>query len=741
MAGTPPPLVANPFCNCPPPPGGLGGLPGNVRVPNIGDSPFDSPPKKPSPEGKREGEGDGKALRLVIDSVDKLPLPYDATLLKEFPCVLLENVGGNGCFAGATLQSVLRVPPLAKYILKQAEYLVTYKAELIKRYEDHYRTLTRRLESASQRPAGTLVREPHRDPKTSLLLETLLLLSHMYLPTPRELELADKKGKGQRGQKAKKGRKKEEGAVVSLRAESMYTTMVRSSNDFVVGRQEDATEAREFLLEGLHSELVAATELARTRNTDAPRDMTLDQASRDANTGTAVSDIFRGVLKSTVTCGDCGTKSDRDREVTWSLNVPMLDCVVDLTDGGNGGRASIDGLACVQSFFAPEEMKGDNQYFCACCGKKCNATVQISMPTVPPDVSVNFERFAGLSKNQTHVQLPEELDFSPFADQQEGAPPMEKHKLMSVVEHEGRTRHGGHYRTYKCKTLPNGQSKWFVYDDQVGYIREVSLEFVLGRQAYMAEYVQPNALAAVSPPDLADAPPPPINDPPAIVVNDEDAPPAAPAAPANPPIVKADDNKKAGGKKRKGRCEDKDEKGKEKEDTAPKKGKWEGRLRAGNELLVKEEKVETQERAEKEKAGGKKRRSPRLLAEPDLAKVKKEISKNKPAKQGGDKGKSKGKGGKPAPKPKAMLQGKKPLPTGPTQAGDHAAAIPQPPAEKAKPKSKKKPRKAAKPQPPAQKAADRKKAAGPTGGRKGGKEAKEAKGKKAKKAIVKDKAA
>ncbi|CEM03533.1 unnamed protein product [Vitrella brassicaformis CCMP3155] len=394
-------------------------------------------------------------------------------LLQEFPKFLLENVGKNDCYANATFQSVFRVIPLVKYLLKHGDYLTTHKTELVKRYEDHHDTLTRRLEAEISR---TLERSPRDDPQTALLWETLVLLSEA------EQQKA-KRGKGKGKKKAK------EEHTLAVRAESMYTTLVRSSVDSVIGRMEDAHAARECLLENLHCELVAASELARTRHTDAPRDLTLQQAGTDMSKRTAVSDISRGELKSTVTCDECGHVSITDREATWSLSVQIPAAVVDLTEE-TGQQPSADGRECVQSFFKPEELKGREQYFCERCGHKCNATKRLSMATVPPALC-----------NETHVLLPEELDVSPYAQKQ-----TEGHILTSVIEHRGSSLHSGHYVEYHRHIAPNGQSKWLVFDDQVNIIEEVSLDFVLQHQAYMATYVQPNALAAVSPPELAEAP-------------------------------------------------------------------------------------------------------------------------------------------------------------------------------------------------------------------------------------------
>ncbi|CEM36204.1 unnamed protein product [Vitrella brassicaformis CCMP3155] len=507
--------------------------PAHISVPN----PFDSPPeggdqtpgRAAGDGGNRAGDGDlepgPEAERRVNISVSSAamegPLQCGKRNMKKWPRTVLENVTGNGCYLNASLQEIMRVQPFAANLIQNMEYLVAHKEEIIDRYEASVPSLTERNEREAQLPKGTSHRDLQTDPRTSLLWETVLLNSYMWGKT--EQEKATPSG---------------EAPTVCLRPESMYRTLVRSSHHLGMGTQEDAAEAIECLLKTLHQELVAIQELARTRNSGAPKDMTLKEAGKDTTTSTAASKIFGGALESVVTCCECGNVTRR-REQMFNLSVQIPKKAVDLTgDGGEGEGKGADAGGCIHSFFQKETMAGDNKYQCDKCCKKVVATRQYVMAETPKLLPLHLKRFQGLGKNEDHVDLQEQLDLSPYTDRvDDDGHEAEPHELTGVIVHHGRSLKGGHY-TACVRRLVGGKAKWFRYDDSAP-AGEVDLQFVLGQQAYMAFYTQPATLKATALPMLEDAPPPPP--PPAP------APTPAPAQPAAaPPHMNR--NKKRGAK-------------------------------------------------------------------------------------------------------------------------------------------------------------------------------------------------
>lgn len=106
----------------------------------------------------------------------------------------------------------------------------------------------------------------------------------------------------------------------------------------------------------------------------------------------------------------------------------------------------------------------------------------------PPRILVcHLKRLRPNRKSPLHVRCPEVLDLSPYcwrnadavAGAQEGAV---LYLLYGVVEHQGGA-HGGHYVAYT-----RGSGGWSLISDTD--VRTVSLEQVLGAQAYMVFYAR-----------------------------------------------------------------------------------------------------------------------------------------------------------------------------------------------------------------------------------------------------------
>jgi len=96
-------------------------------------------------------------------------------------------------------------------------------------------------------------------------------------------------------------------------------------------------------------------------------------------------------------------------------------------------------------------------------------------------------------KNEAHVSYEEYLDVEQFMDPSSVDKDKSLYHLAGVVEHRGPSMNAGHYVAYvRARRLGNQEqqsscsSSWFWADD--GHIREVTLEEVLKREAYILFY-------------------------------------------------------------------------------------------------------------------------------------------------------------------------------------------------------------------------------------------------------------
>lgn len=105
----------------------------------------------------------------------------------------------------------------------------------------------------------------------------------------------------------------------------------------------------------------------------------------------------------------------------------------------------------------------------------------------PPRILVcHLKRLRPNRKSALHVRCPEVLDLSPYCWRKEdavgGAQGAVLYLLYGMVEHQGGA-HGGHYVAYT-----RGSGGWSLISDTD--VRDVSVEQVLGAQAYMLFYAR-----------------------------------------------------------------------------------------------------------------------------------------------------------------------------------------------------------------------------------------------------------
>ncbi|RLM60399.1 ubiquitin carboxyl-terminal hydrolase 1-like [Panicum miliaceum] len=138
---------------------------------------------------------------------------------------------------------------------------------------------------------------------------------------------------------------------------------------------------------------------------------------------------------------------------------------------------------------------GDNQN-----EKKERSGCAIETPCItklPSVLTLHIKRYIKYGnahhKNEAHVSYEEYLDVERFMDPSSVDKDKSFYHLAGVVEHRGPSMNAGHYVAYvRARRLGNQEqqsscsSSWFCADD--GHIREVTLEEVLKREAYILFY-------------------------------------------------------------------------------------------------------------------------------------------------------------------------------------------------------------------------------------------------------------
>ncbi|KAL9997657.1 putative ubiquitinyl hydrolase 1 [Helianthus debilis subsp. tardiflorus] len=168
-------------------------------------------------------------------------------------------------------------------------------------------------------------------------------------------------------------------------------------------------------------------------------------------------------------------------------------------DGQDAESFSVNGLAesskneKVLEGQHEEDSSEDEEVDSKCVMVARDASKRILISRAPPVLTIHLKRFSQdargrLSKLNGHVNFGETIDLKPYMDpscckDRETY----KYELVGVVEHSG-TMRGGHYVAY-VKGVAKGNSNnslWYHASD--AYIREASLQEVLGCEAYILFY-------------------------------------------------------------------------------------------------------------------------------------------------------------------------------------------------------------------------------------------------------------
>ncbi|XP_032912702.1 ubl carboxyl-terminal hydrolase 18 [Catharus ustulatus] len=174
-----------------------------------------------------------------------------------------------------------------------------------------------------------------------------------------------------------------------------------------------------------------------------------------------LSDLYTICIQEHLACQKCSFEI-KSNSTMLTLPLPVLDA--------NSHRLSTL-EDCLQYFFLPEELTGQNMCFCQQCGKKTTFLQSMRLVHLPQTLTLHLKRFCFERSSRTHklghfLQFPQELNFREvLTEDQCQADDSEKatwqYELFAVVAHSGSTGFG-HYCAY-IRSLT--ECKWYCFND------------------------------------------------------------------------------------------------------------------------------------------------------------------------------------------------------------------------------------------------------------------------------------
>lgn len=273
-------------------------------------------------------------------------------------------------------------------------------------------------------------------------------------------------------------------------------SMARLDSRWGDGSQQDSQEFLHALLEALQNETNRAAIKPQYRQLEGKGSEVeqAEEAWQYARTwhDSIVDDIFGGMLQSTLRCNSCKRESH--------CFEPFIDLALPIP-APSKGHTTLE--ACLEAFFAREELDGSECYKCESCKRSCHHSKAMQLWHPPPVLLLSlkrfsqktgmsiFSRFRSTAKNNASVDLElDALDLSRFCNQvalrlhqrgrRKGSPVYE---LIGMSHHSG-SLEGGHY-TASARSAADG--KWYSFNDSIVRRQEARLE---GGSAYVLVYRQ-----------------------------------------------------------------------------------------------------------------------------------------------------------------------------------------------------------------------------------------------------------
>ncbi|NWV88070.1 UBP42 hydrolase, partial [Machaerirhynchus nigripectus] len=192
----------------------------------------------------------------------------------------------------------------------------------------------------------------------------------------------------------------------------------------------------------------------------------LDISSQET---TIIHQIFRGILRSRVTCLSCKTVSD--------FYMAFLDVLLKI-------KGALSLTIALEDFVTPKQMDGKKCFKCSKCKKKVAASKRVTIHHEPRVLTVCLGRADERTSRKISqvVEYPEYLDLRPYMSDPDGEPLL--YSLYAVVVHSGHTCREGHFFCFTKAS--NGQ--WYKMNDVT--VDSCGIHTVLEQQAYLLFYAR-----------------------------------------------------------------------------------------------------------------------------------------------------------------------------------------------------------------------------------------------------------
>ncbi|NXI75712.1 UBP42 hydrolase, partial [Rhipidura dahli] len=192
----------------------------------------------------------------------------------------------------------------------------------------------------------------------------------------------------------------------------------------------------------------------------------LDSSSQGT---TIIHQIFRGVLRTRVTCLSCKAVSD--------FYMAFMDILLKIK-----GASSL--TTALEGFVTPKHLDGKKWFKCGKCKKKVAASKTVTIHHEPRVLTVCLGRADERTSRKISqvVEYPEYLDLRPYMSDTAGEPLL--YSLYAVVVHSGHTCLEGHFFCYTKAS--NGQ--WYKMNDVT--VDSCGIHTVLEQQAYLLFYAR-----------------------------------------------------------------------------------------------------------------------------------------------------------------------------------------------------------------------------------------------------------
>ncbi|XP_066267004.1 ubiquitin carboxyl-terminal hydrolase 9X-like isoform X4 [Branchiostoma lanceolatum] len=209
----------------------------------------------------------------------------------------------------------------------------------------------------------------------------------------------------------------------------------------------------------------------------------LDEALKTLGYTPVLSKVLGGSFADQKICKDCPHRYSREESFT-TLNVDI--------------RNHSNLLDSLEQYVKGDLLEGANAYHCEKCNKKVDTVKRMCIKKLPQVLAIQLKRFdydwerECAIKFNDYFEFPREFDMEPYTvkglakiegeeihgddespDNEDAEPPSTKYRLTGILVHSGQAS-GGHYYSYIIQRSPEGQLRWYKFDD--GEVTECKMD-------------------------------------------------------------------------------------------------------------------------------------------------------------------------------------------------------------------------------------------------------------------------